>query len=173
MVVFERERDSDLSRALVSRMLNARGLHLKASKTRIVNLESRKRNHASKFDFLGYKIHLRAYPDNPKRYWIARQPSESARASLRAKIKESLPPSESEAPKRLFQLWGGSEYFRHGNSSRILRRERKGLRHGVLYYLRKKYRSQRRPLSCARLYQKAGVICAGLSLPQTESAVFG
>jgi hypothetical protein len=65
-------------------------LKLKEDKTRRVDMTNGARSHESKFDFLGFKIHLRSYRDNPNRYWIARQPSERSRKELRHRIREKI-----------------------------------------------------------------------------------
>lgn len=143
-------------------------LELEPSKTRIVDMSSSKRSHASKFDFLGYKLHLRSFKDRPHRYWIARQPSEKARRALHSRLKVVLSPhlQETEARSRLLQVWRGwSGYFRHGNSNRILRREARNIDSFVLYYLRRKYRHTRKPLRWQTLYRKANWITSGLNAP--------
>src|SRR5690606_32139635 len=102
------------------------GLNLHPSKTRAIDMTNENRSYKSKFDFLGYKFHLRAFSDNPQRFWVARQPSERARLKLRASIKAGLQPglSKEVAKKRLEQIWyGWSHYFKYGNSNRIFYRE--------------------------------------------------
>ena len=114
-----------------------------------------RRGYDSKFDFLGYKFHLRAYADNPNRFWIARQPSEKARKSLHENLKTKLMShlQKDQAKLVLKQVWGGwCNYFRYGNSNRIFYRESKRVR-GLIFdhYLRRKYRNQRCPVPWRKL----------------------
>ena len=131
------------------------GLRLKEEKTRVIDMTNVRRGYESKFDFLGYKFHLRAYSDNPKRFWIARQPSEKARKALhenlKTKVMSSL--SKDQAKQVLEQIWRGwCNYFRYGNSNRILYRESRTVR-GLIFthYLRRKYRNQRCPVPWRKL----------------------
>lgn len=131
------------------------GLKLKEEKTRVVDMTNERRGHGSKFDFLGYKFHLRAYSDNRRRFWVARQPSEKSRKTLHENLKAKLKPqlSKDQAKEVLGLIWRGwSNYFRYGNSNRIFYREAKTVR-GLIFshYLRQKYRSQRRPVPWRRL----------------------
>jgi RNA-directed DNA polymerase len=119
------------------------GLKLKESKTREVDMSSRVRSRVSHLDFLGYRFHLRSFSDNPKNFWIARQPSEKSRKALRSRLEEKLTPnlSREEARKSVHSIWRGwSGYFRYGNANRVLHREIKSVRREVYKYLRKKYR---------------------------------
>jgi len=131
------------------------GLKLKEEKTRVVDMTNARRGYDSKFDFLGYKFHLRAYADNPNRFWIARQPSQKARQALHEKLKTKLMPQLSQAQAKLVldQVWRGwSNYFRYGNSNRVFYKEAKIVRGLVFtYYLRRKYRRQRRPVPWRKL----------------------
>lgn len=129
-------------------------LKLKESKTRIVDFSNHKRSHKTKLDFLGYKIHLRSFRDNPKRYWVARQPSEKSRKNLRQSLKERLKPNLSvpEARATAKLIWvGWMNYFRHGNSNRIFYKERDRIKLIWNWYLRCKYRHQRRPVPWRKL----------------------
>lgn len=133
----------------VTQWLKDVDLTVKKEKTRIVDMRNVKRGHQSKFDFLGFKIHLRAFKDNPKRFWIARQPSEKARATLRARLKEALLPQLDRKQAALLaeQIWiGWSQYFRYGNANRIFHRQIRSVRAALIAYLRQKYRKQRRPV---------------------------
>ncbi len=84
-------------------------LKLKEKKTRLIDLRNRARGVESKFDFLGFKFHLRAYRDNPKRFWIARQPAEASRKSLRENLQTKLEPQLSlMAAKAIMKsVWEG------------------------------------------------------------------
>jgi group II intron reverse transcriptase/maturase len=144
-------------------------LKIKESKTRIVNMMNRYRGHQSKFDFLGFKIHLRAFKDNPKRFWVARQPSQKARITLRNSLKQKLTPALShEQAKTLVDCaWKGwVNYFRFSNANRIFLRETKFIRFVVLYYLRQKYRHNRRPVPWSTLKKIANFITAGIRPPR-------
>jgi RNA-directed DNA polymerase len=141
-------------RRCLSVWIREAGLSLKESKTRTINMQNRYRSHRSRFVFLGYKIHLRAFRDNPKRFWVARQPSEKARKSLREALKAKLVPNLSPPQTRQLAkaIWTGwSNYFRYGNSNRVFYREVKSVKRAVWRYLRRKYRSQRRPVPWRRL----------------------
>jgi group II intron reverse transcriptase/maturase len=141
--------DVHFIRKLLGGWMREVGLTLKASKTRVVDLRNHMRGHASKFDFLGYKFHLRAYKDNPKRFWIARQPSEKARKALRENLRTTLRSDLAldEARREAVLVWRGwSNYFRFGNSNRVLRREEQTVRRLFVRYLRRKYRRQKSPV---------------------------
>ena len=75
------------------------GLTLKEAKTRQINMTNGARSHNSKFDFLGFKIHLRSYRDNNQRFWIARQPSEKSRRALKVRVREDTTLFESAPSK--------------------------------------------------------------------------
>ena len=124
-----------------------------------------RRGHDSKFDFLGYKFHLRAYSDNPKRFWMARQPSEKSRKSLRENLNAKLVPNLSppQAKQMAKSIWRGwANYFRYGNSNRVFYREIYSVRKAILRYLRRKYRNQRRPVPWRSLRPRAKWIFKGL-----------
>jgi RNA-directed DNA polymerase len=70
--------------------LNSGGLKFHPKKSRAVDMRSTNDRKKAKFDFLGYKFHLRSFADNPQRTWIARQPSERARKQLRANLRQKL-----------------------------------------------------------------------------------
>ena len=129
-------------------------LNLKAAKTRKVNMHNRYRSHQSKFDFLGFKFHLRAFKDNPKRFWIARQPSEKSRRKLHENLERTLIPNLSlrEAKEKSDAIWRGwSGYFKFSNANRVFYREVKSVYRAQAKYLRKKFRHQRRPVSWRKL----------------------
>lgn len=139
---------------LVKEWLAAVNLNLKLAKTRVIDMRNNQRSHDSKFDFLGFKIHLRAFRDNPERFWIARQPSEKARNTLRARLKQKLLPNLSlKSAKALAEaIWKGwAEYFRYGNANRIFYRQVKTVHRNLIGYLRRKFRNQRRPVPWRRL----------------------
>jgi len=130
------------------------GLKLKEAKTRIVNMSNHKRSRNSHFDFLGFRFHLRAFNDNPKRFWVARQPSERARLALRKNLKSKLKPQLNplQAAIVVAEVWRGwCQYFRFGNSNRIFYRECRTVHKLVSYYLRDKYRQGRRPVRWKKL----------------------
>jgi hypothetical protein len=125
------------------------GLSLHPKKTRLVDLSNARRGHDSRFDFLGYRIHLRSFKDNRKRFWVARQPSQKTRAALRENLRNRLHAnlSRADAEKVCQAVWRGwSSYFRYGNSNRILYKERHSVTRLYARYLKRKYRRQRRPV---------------------------
>ena len=131
------------------------GLKLKEEKTRWVDMRSHKRSHRSKFDFLGFKFHLRAFKDNPKRFWVARQPSEKSRKALRESIRSRLHVGMSfkEAQSRMLETWRGwGEYFKYSNGNRIIHREMRAVRAIGLWWLKRKYRRQRKAVPWRTLY---------------------
>lgn len=146
------------------------GLKLKEEKTRVVDMTNARRGRDSKFDFLGYKFHLRAYADNPQRFWIARQPSEKARRTLHENLKTKLQPqlTKDQAQQVLEQIWRGwSNYFRYGNSNRIFHREARSVRALVFrHYLRRKYRRQRCPVPWKKLREMGQAIGAHIRPPK-------
>ncbi|MDE2107354.1 MAG: group II intron reverse transcriptase/maturase [Patescibacteria group bacterium] len=153
MVATTRQDLSALYRCLGGWMREA-GLSLKAEKTRAVDMTNRSRSHTSKFDFLGFKIHLRAYRDNPKRFWIARQPSERSRLNLRTALRVRMQAhlSVKEVSARMRATWiGWCNYFSQGNSNRVFYRERDSVRRLIGRYLRRKFRRTRKPVSWRRL----------------------
>lgn len=140
--------------AMVRAALKDVGLSLKESKTRMVNMQNRYRSHDSHFNFLGFKFHLRAFEDNPKRFWVARQPSEKSRKNLTRNLREKLLPNLSlqQAKEKAKQIWiGWCEYFRYGNANRVFYRQVKTLKRQLARYLRRKYRNQRRPVPWRKL----------------------
>lgn len=129
-------------------------LKLKESKTRIVDMRNQKRSRESHFDFLGFRFHLRAFRDNPRRFWIARQPSEGARKALRENLKSKLRPTLSPGVIRnqIKSVWNGwSMYFRYGNSNRIFYRELHTIKRIVAWYLRRKFRYGKHPTTWRNL----------------------
>ena len=158
-------------RSLYSWMQEA-GLKLKESKTREVNMSSHAHNRESHLDFLGYRFHLRSFKDNPRNFWIARQPSEKSRLALRNRLREKLQPSLSreQAHKCVISIWRGwSNYFRFGNANRVLYREIHSVRREVFGYLRRKYRHQRRPVRWSKMFPWAKAIMKGLKTPRVIS----
>jgi RNA-directed DNA polymerase len=134
------------------------GLKLKDSKTREIDMSNQARSRENHFNFLGYKFHLRSFKDNPKNFWIARQPSEKSRRALSLRLKEKLTPnlSHEDARSSARSIWRGwSEYFRYGNANRVLYREVKSVRRAIYQYLRAKYRHQRRPVQWKKLFSIA------------------
>jgi hypothetical protein len=141
------------------------GLKLKETKTREVDMNNEKRGRNSWLDFLGYRFHLRAFKDNPKRFWIARQPSEKARLALRRNMREKLRPNltlaeAKQTAKSVWVGWGG--YYRYGNANRVLYREIHSVRKEIFKYLRRKYRHQRRPVPWRRLIPLGKQLMRGL-----------
>jgi RNA-directed DNA polymerase len=140
-------------------------LSLKEEKTREVDMTNRSRSHASKFDFLGFKIHLRAYRDNRRRFWIARQPSEKSRRNLRLALRQRLQahmPLESARDKLILTWRGWCNYFRYGNGNRVMYREYDSVRRLTWRYLRRKFRRTRRPVAWVRLHQFWEEMMAGI-----------
>lgn len=154
VIVAKKKSELDLvQRWLIEWMADAR-LNLKASKTRKVNMQNRYRSHESKFDFLGFKFHLRAFKDNPKRFWIARQPSEKSRKKLHENLEKTLRPNLSlkEAKEKSDAIWRGwAGYFRFSNANRVFYREVKSVYRAHGLYLRRKFRHQRRPVPWRKL----------------------
>ncbi|MBI4042990.1 MAG: group II intron reverse transcriptase/maturase [Deltaproteobacteria bacterium] len=129
-------------------------LTLKESKTKMVDMRNCMRSHESKFDFLGFKFHLRSFSDNRRRFWIARQPSERARKALRENLKAKLYPNlpRHEAKELAQSAWRGwVNYFRYGNSIAILHKEAQSVKRILFSYLNRKYRRQKRPVTWKRL----------------------
>lgn len=162
-LVFAAKTKSELKtlRQLLNSWMRAAGLSLKEEKTREVDMSNEARGHSSKFDFLGFKLHLRAFRDNPKRFWVARQPSESSRKSLRlalrARLLAQLHPKEIQGQVRLTWV-GWCNYFRHGNANRILYREYDSVKRLVWRYLRRKFRRSGKPVRWKRLQDLADEI---------------
>lgn len=152
----------------VQTWLREAGLELAPAKTKIVDMSNEKRGHDSKFDFLGFKLHLRAFEDNPKRFWVARQPAEKARKAFQAKLKTELRPQLSldQARQKILEIWiGWSNYFRYGNSNAILRKSLRVIKRSVMVYLRVKFRQQRRPVCWGKLCKRAAFIVHGIRSP--------
>jgi group II intron reverse transcriptase/maturase len=127
--------------------LREAGLNLKKSKTRWVDMTNNGRSHLSKFDFLGFKFHLRCFEDNRKRFWIARQPSEQSRRELKVAIRERLHVGMTleEAQQRVEEIWRGwCGYFRYSNANRIFYREERKVRQIINWWLARKFRRQKR-----------------------------
>jgi hypothetical protein len=109
-VVVGRERgEMQFIRNLIAGWLAEAGLNLHPKKTRLVDMRNSWRGYDSHFDFLGYRIHLRAYRDNPKRFWIARQPSLKARKALHDNLRNRLVANASltDASQICQQVWRG------------------------------------------------------------------
>lgn len=156
-------------RRAVNVWMKEAGLTLKESKTREIDMSSGRRSRDSHLDFVGFRFHLRAFKDNPKRCWIARQPSEKSRKAFRRRLKERLYSTLSlqAAKERLEETWQGwSGYFRYGNANRVLYREIHTVRRAVLFYLRKKFRNQRHPVPWNQLLPRAQMIWAEIKPPR-------
>jgi hypothetical protein len=142
------------ARRLLGVWMTEARLSLKREKTRLVDMTNYNRSHASKFDFLGFKLHLRAYPDNPKRFWIARQPSEKSRKALRQALRERaqahLPPAVVKL--KIDATWRGwCNHFRHSNGNLVIQRECASVKRIVWWYLRRKFRRSGKLVGWARL----------------------
>lgn len=138
-----------IGRFLVAWLREA-GLNLKRSKTRWVDMNNKSRNHQSKFEFLGFKFHLRTFKDNPSRFWVARQPSEASRRRLKDALRSRLHVgmSTEEAQKRVLSTWlGWCEYFRYSNANRIFYREMRKVRQIIIWWMVRKYRRQGKAVS--------------------------
>jgi group II intron reverse transcriptase/maturase len=131
----------------VSLWLKEAGLNLKASKTKWVDMTNKARSHSSKFDFLGFKFHLRCFKDNPERFWVARQPSESSRRALKEALKSRLHVGMElvEAKRRVCETWRGwCNYFRYSNANRIFVREAMNTRRTINWWMGRKFRRQKK-----------------------------
>lgn len=154
IVISRRESELGAVKGRLEGWMRDVGLKLKESKTRLIDMRNERRSHKSHFDFLGFRFHLRSFKDNPKRFWIARQPSEEARQALhenlKSKVMSHLPPGYARNIIR--SVWKGwSNYFRYGNSNRIFYKELSSIRGIVWGYLRKKFRMGRRPVPWRKL----------------------
>jgi len=161
VIVCKKREDVQALKKMVEVWMGEVGLRLKAEKTKIVDMRNSERSHASKFDFLGFKIHLRSFRDNPKRFWIARQPSEKARKNLNLALKKKLSPQLklTEAKKMAESVWRGwGNYFRYGNASRIFFRQVRSVKRALIHYLRQKYRKTRRPIPWRKLLKLFGFL---------------
>jgi len=141
------------------------GLSLKEAKTRVVDMSNEARSHQSKFEFLGFKFHLRSYKDNAQRFWIARQPSEKSRYALHQRIRAALYPGLSleQAKEKILSIWKGwTNYFRYSNGNRIFSRELVKVRNYVSWFMGRKFRRQRRPVPWGKLYAMARPIYCAL-----------
>jgi hypothetical protein len=154
VIVSQEERELREVERQLSVWMREAGLRLKEAKTRRVDMRNEKHNRQSHFDFLGFRFHLRAFKDNPRRYWIARQPSEGARLALREKLKKKVRAdlSVGYAHNTLKSVWRGwSNYFRYGNSNRIFYKELASVRRAVWLYLRQKFRQNKHPVAWRQL----------------------
>lgn len=168
VIASESKTEAQMLKALVKEWLSEVGLNFKDEKTKLVDMTNAKRSHDSKFVFLGFKLHLRAFSDNPKRFWIARQPSEKARKTLRQNLRIKLKPNLkiSQAQKCVEETWRGwSNYFRYGNSNKILYKEMAPLNRIIYLYLRQKFRSQRKPVPWRKLHKYAIQILQNIRPP--------
>ena len=144
-----------IGRLLVTWLKEA-GLKLKKSKTKWVDMTNGGRSHASKFEFLGFKFHLRSFKDNRSRFWIARQPSESARKELRLALRERLfvGLSFKAAAAEVESIWRGwCEYFKYSNSNRIFFKEMRRARRIIIWWLARKFRRQRKAISWKKIFE--------------------
>lgn len=148
--------------------LGTGNLKLKETKTRWVDMTNESRGHRSKFEFLGFKIHLRSFKDNPKRFWIARQPSESSRKAVREAVKSRLHVGMTLATAKLTlkETWRGwCEYFKYSNGNRILYRDRKAMKRIYYWWLCRKFRRQRRPVPKRKLFELRVEYIGDLNVP--------
>lgn len=163
VIVAVNQAELKTARSLLNAWMADAKLNLKKEKTREVNMSNYARSYASKFDFLGFKIHLRSYPDNPKRFWIARQPSEKARKQLGQALRERAPAHLHPllVKQRLEATWRGwSNYFRYSNGNRVFYREVDSVKRVVWWYLRRKFRRSGKPVEWSRLTILAGELMA-------------
>ncbi len=173
VAVATNRQDLKMFKHLLNMWMREAHLNLKEEKTREVDMTNRSRSHASKFDFLGFKIHLRAYRDNPKRFWIARQPSEKSRINLRLALRMRMQAhlSVKLVRERLAQTWRGwCNYFCHGNSNRVFYRERDSVKRLIWWYLRRKFRRTRKPVSWCRLHQLSDDLMMGIRPVRVKNA---
>jgi RNA-directed DNA polymerase len=154
IIISQKEYELEKVERHLSEWMRQAGLKLKEAKTRRVDMHNDKHDRQSHFDFLGFRFHLRAFEDNPKRFWIARQPSEGARRALRERLRKKVRADLSMGAARvtLKSVWRGwSNYFRYGNSNRIFYKELGSVRRAVWRYLRQKFRQQNHPTPWHRL----------------------
>lgn len=147
VILTSRSGEQKTIQRLLTTWLSEAGLKLKASKTRWVDMTNRVRSHESKFEFLGFKFHLRSFKDNPERFWIARQPSERSRRELKLAIRERLRVGMKleVARKKVEEIWRGwCGYFRYSNANRIFYRELRKVRQIINWWLCRKFRRQRK-----------------------------
>ena len=142
------------ARRLLNGWMHEAELELKTEKTREVDMSNHNRSHDSKFDFLGFKIHLRSYKDNPQRFWVARQPSEKSRRNLRLALRERMQAHLHPriVAERMLATWRGwCNYFRYSNANRVFYRECNSVGELAWRYLRRKFRRTRCPVRWSRL----------------------
>lgn len=142
------------ARRLLNGWMSDAGLALKPEKTREIDMSNHKRSYDSKFDFLGFKIHLRSYKDNPTRFWVARQPSEKSRRNLRLALRERMQAHlhPRAVAERTLATWRGwCNYFRYSNANRVFYRECDSIRKLAWRYLRRKFRRTSCPVPWSRL----------------------
>jgi group II intron reverse transcriptase/maturase len=147
VVLCKHARQRPFVERLIRGWLQRVGLNLKSSKTKWVDMNNASRSYRSKFVFLGFKFHLRSFQDNPKRFWVARQPSEQARKRLHESLRQRLHVGLKleEAKERLESVWyGWSEYFRYSNANRIFYRERRQVKMIYTRYMVRKFRRQKK-----------------------------
>ena len=154
VIVAVNEGELKAAARLLSAWMTEARLTLKKDKTKMVNMSNYARSYHSKFDFLGFKFHLRSYKDNPKRFWIARQPSEKSRtklrAALRARAQAHLSPQVIK--RKIEATWRGwCNYFRYANANRVLYRECDSVKRVTWRYLRRKFRRSGKPVEWSRL----------------------
>jgi RNA-directed DNA polymerase len=173
VVLVKTKNEAKLLLIKIKEWLQVSGLRLNREKTKLVNLKNRYRGHESKFDFLGFNFHLRTYKDNSKRFWVARQPSEKARVKLRANLKSKLSPnlSPAQAKQVIKSVWvGWTEYFRYANANRVFYKEIDNIHRFIFcYYLRRKYRRQRKPVPWRKLKRLGNWILYGIRPPKVIS----
>lgn len=156
VILMKQKEDAKTVERFVRLWLHEADLNLKEEKTKWVDMRNHQRSHASKFNFLGFKFHLRAFKDNPKRFWVARQPSEKSRRALRENIRSRLHVGMSfkEAQRRMLETWSGwTEYFKYSNGNRIIYREMHQVREVGLWWLKRKYRRQRKAVPWVKLHE--------------------
>jgi len=171
VIVAKGSADIETVSSLLKVWMREGGLKLKAEKTRYVDMTNGHRGFGSKFDFLGFKIHLRAFADNPERFWVARQASERSRRSLKESFHEKLHIhlSIKEAREMALQIWRGwCNYFRYSNNNRIFYREKRSIRRYVYRYLKRKFRRQRRPVP----WRKLVLLCKEIIKPIKPPRVY-
>lgn len=147
VILATKPEEAQLIERYVRMWLHEAGLNLKESKTKWVDLRNHKRSHDSKFDFLGFKFHLRSFKDNPERFWVARQPGERSRKALHESIKAKLHVGMKikDVQQRMYETWiGWGEYFKYSNGNRIIHREMRSVRLIGLWWLTRKFRRQRK-----------------------------
>lgn len=168
VVLCRHERQRPAIDRLIRGWLSVVGLKVKEAKTNWVDMRDESRSHASKFEFLGFKFHLRSFRDNPRRFWIARQPSERSRKRLHLAVRERLRIglSLSEAKEKLEQIWyGWCEYFKYSNANRIFQKELRRMKWLYTRYLVRKFRRQKNVVPWADLIRWRYTILRDLRTP--------